>query len=266
MKRLICISLLAAAPFASAQQHDHAAAQSASAAVEPAHDHAAMTTAVVDTNPQFSDAVHMNMMEHGGMLNYLVLGERFEQQSIDGEDSWLWEAQGWYGSDYRKLWVKTEGNYSEGASDVEHSELQLLFSRAVAPFWDVQMGLRHDDGDFESRDYAVVGLMGLAPYWFEIDTAAFVSDEGDVSARLEAEYELRFTQKLLLQPRLEVNHAFSDDKAAGIDRGAFDSSIGLRLRYEFIREFAPYVGVEWNVDGDNNEDESRIVAGLRFWY
>jgi copper resistance protein B len=255
---LLCI---AASPGA-AQQHDHSAA----AAPAATHEHGAMFDAAPDTTAQFADAAHRNMMEHGGMLNYLLLGERFERQSIDGEDRWLWEAQGWYGGDYQKLWLKTEGSYAEAIPDRDHSELQVLYSRAVAPFWDVQMGLRHDESDFESRSYATFGLMGLAPYWFEIDGAAFVSEAGDVSARLEVEYELRFTQKLLLQPRLELNHAFASDAAAGIERGLFDSSLGLRLRYEVIREFAPYVGVEWNLGSDEGEDESRIVAGLRFWY
>lgn len=264
MKYLAFSSLLAFAPSLIAQQHDHGAT---TPQAESAHDHAAMSAAVSsDDTPQFSDALHTTMMEHGGMLNYLLLGERFEQQSLDGDDAWLWEAQGWYGSDYRKLWVKSEGTYAEADSSIEHSELQLLFSKAVAPFWDLQMGLRHDDNDFASRDYAVLGVMGLAPYWFEIDTAAFVSAEGDVSARLEAEYELRLTQKLLLQPRLELNHAFGADDDAGVDRGLFDSSVAFRLRYEFIREFAPYIGVEWNIGGDEGEDESRVVAGLRFWY
>jgi copper resistance protein B len=261
--------LLALAMPALAQQHDHGAATAAVSA----HDHTAAADAPNDTATttsndasQFADAVHMNMMEHGGAPNYLLLGERLERQVIDGEDSWLWEAQGWYGGDYRKLWVKTEGSYAASAAHIEHSELQLLYSRAVAPFWDLQLGLRHDEGDFESRDYAVAGLMGLAPYWFEVDAAAFISEKGKVSARVEAEYELRLTQKLLLQPRLELNHAFSDDQAAGVEQGAFDSSVGFRLRYEFVREFAPYVGIEWNLGSDGGRDDSRIVAGLRFWY
>lgn len=264
MKRMLLPLLSLLAPAVYAQDHaDHAAAASANDAL---HDHAAMPQPPPHAAPEFADAIHVNRMEHGGMLNYLLLGERFEQQVLDGADALVWEAQGWYGGDYQKLWMKTEGSRAEGGSGIQQSELQVLYSRAVLPFWDLQLGLRHDTSDFASRNHAVLGLMGLAPYWFEIDAAAFVSDEGKASARIEVEYELRLTQKLLLQPRLELNHAFSSDEAAGVEQGASDSSFGLRLRYEFIREFAPYVGVEWDLGSDRRQQDSRVVAGVRFWY
>jgi copper resistance protein B len=206
--------------------------------------------------------------EHGGMLNSLLMVDRLEQQQRRGDDERQWEAQGWYGGDYHKLWLKTEGEHDDTA---KHAELQALYSRAVAPYWDLQAGLRHDAGSAASRaysrSYAVLGLQGLAPYWFEVDAALFLSEHGDLSVRVETEYELHLTQKLLLQPRLELNHAFVDDLAVGVAQGFTDSSVGLRLRYEFIREFAPYVGVEWSVGKTHvNTDESRLVAGVRFWY
>jgi copper resistance protein B len=213
---------------------------------------------------------------HGATLNYLAIGERLEQQVHDGDKALVWEAQGWLGYDLNRVWLKTEGHYNSEDNDTEDLELQMLWSHAVSPFWDLQLGLRHDFEPDSSRDYAVAGLMGLAPYWFEVDAAAFVSDEGDVSTRLEAEYELRFTQRLILQPRLELNYAFSDDPKSGIGQGFSKVHAGLRLRYEFRREFAPYLGIAWEKSygqtarllqaaGKDNGDVS-FVAGLRIWY
>ena len=154
--------------------------------------------------------------------------------------------------------------------------MQLLYSRAIAPFWDLQAGLRHDDVDGAARAQAALGLMGLAPYWFELDAAAFISEDGDLSARFEAEYELRFTQRLLLQPRVELNYSFADTPELQIGKGFSEASFGLRLRYEVLREFAPYLGVEWTRAYGNTANllrsagvdaaDTRVVAGLRFWY
>lgn len=238
--------------------------------------------AVAQDQPGFFDAaaiaaVHeASMAEHGDSLNYLVIGERLENQVHDGDNMLVWEAQGWVGYDLDKLWLKTEGEYDEEANDTESFELQTLWSHAIAPFWDVQLGLRHDFEPNVSRDYAVVGLMGLAPYWFEVDAAAFLSDEGDVSTRVEAEYELRFTQRLILQPRVELNYAFDDDVDAGVWQGFNKVEAGLRLRYEFKRELAPYIGVAWEKAYGNTADMLKVagrengdllfVAGLRIWY
>lgn len=208
---------------------------------------------------------------HGDSLNSLFIAERLENHSDDGNNNTVWEAQGWVGYDRDKLWLK-----SEGESDAGESELQALYSRAISPFWDLQLGLRHDFGTEQNRDYAVIGLMGLAPYWFELDAAAFFSDEGDASARLEAEYELRFTQRLILQPRMELNYAFSEDLVNGIGKGMSKAHLGLRLRYEFKREIASYIGLAWEksfgktanlirATGMDNE-ELAFVAGLRVWY
>ena len=136
--------------------------------------------------------------------------------------------QGWLGRDLNKFWFKTEGAYDIDAQRSEETEVQALYSRAVAPYWDVQAGVRQDNGFGPSRSYAVIGLQGLAPYWFEIDAAAFVSERGDLSSRLEAEYELRFTQRMLLQSRIELDYAFGDDVAIGAGKGVRDASFGLR--------------------------------------
>lgn len=288
---LLCAVLLGS-PAVLGQEHDHTAsaapaeaeatvdhsAHTGAAEVSPAAvDHSAHIAAPAtqvpdrDESAAMQQARHMNTAMHGGSLNYLLLGERFER--LDGE-RFNWEAQGWVGRDLDKLWFKTEGHREQGTT--ERAEIQALYSRAVAPFWDLQAGLRHDTGVGATRTHAVFGLMGLAPYWFEMDLAAFVSERGDVSSRLEVEYELRLSQRLLLQPRVELNYSFADDVAAGIGQGFSDTSVGLRLRYEVRREFAPYLGVEWSRaygatarlqgrQGKEREDLT-VVAGLRVWY
>jgi len=278
-------------PAAAEQGHEHGAHEAVSAVAEPQaelhqhsavaeavatpHDHAAPQALVAvpdrDESPAMQEARHMSLMMHGDSLNYLLLGERFER--LEG-GAQVWEAQAWIGRDLHKFWFKTEGQRDEGETGT--AELQALYSRAIAPFWDLQAGLRHDGGQAVDRTYAVLGLQGLAPYWFELDFAAFLSEQGKASARLEAEYELRLSQRLLLQPRLELNYSFADDLAAGIGQGFSESSLGLRLRYELRREFAPYLGIEWSrsfgstarllsAQGERSE-ELRMLLGLRFWY
>ncbi|MGR8948531.1 MAG: copper resistance protein B [Gammaproteobacteria bacterium] len=213
---------------------------------------------------------------HGAQLNFLVLGERLEYQSNDGDPLVVWEGQGWLGRDEHKLWLKTEGEYTTQSDRFEEAEIQALYSRAISPFWDLQAGLSHDIKPDPSRSYFVVGLQGLAPYWFELDTALFLSNKGDVSMRLEAEYEFRITQRLILQPRIELNAAFSDDSEIGVGSGLSTAEAGLRLRYEFTRQFAPYIGIGWfssfgetkdfqRADAEDTDDVS-FIAGLRFWF
>lgn len=214
--------------------------------------------------------------DHGGNVNSLVLGERLEYQPNDGDPAVVWDVQAWIGDDIGKLWFKTEGEYAVDEDHFDEAEVQLLYSRAVSPFWDTQVGIRHDVDPDPSRTYAVIGLQGLAQYWFELDGSLFLSDEGDLSVRFEAEYELRFSQRLILQPRLELNAAFSADEVIGVGSGLSTAQAGLRLRYEVKRKWAPYVGVSWSkAFGDTEgfrrlkgEDSSQFsfVAGVRFWY
>jgi copper resistance protein B len=265
---------------AQAAEHDHSANTAATADPAPAEqDHSAHTAGLVtpepsaEADPAMQQARHMNLMMHGDSLNFLVLADSFERTD---DDTLQWDMQGWLGYDRDRLWFKTEGEHATNADGADHSEVQLLYGRAVSPYWDLQAGLRRDDAGSASRTYSVLGVQGLAPYWFEVDAAAFLSEQGNLSARVEAEYELRFTQKLLLQPRLELNYSFADDPVLGVGDGMSEASLGLRLRYEWHREFAPYVGVEWSrafggtadllhAAGEDQE-ESRVVAGLRFWY
>ena len=194
-----------------------------------------------------------------------------------GEDALYFNTTGWVGGDYNRLWVYTEGRkpYNGKLEDVD---LQLLYGRLVAPFWDLQAGVRYAKPrpNAPGRNYAVFGVQGLMPYRFELQTAAFVSERGDVSARAELEYELLVTQRWILQPRLATSIALQEVKEQGIGRGLNDLELGVRLRYEFTREFAPYLGASWqNRYGgtaqfarDRSEDVGgwSLVAGIRAWF
>lgn len=193
-----------------------------------------------------------------------------------GEHSgYVAEAQGWIGTDFHKAFLKTEVE-TEFGEGVEAAEVQLLYSRLISDFFDAQAGIRYDFEPHPSRAYAVVGLQGLAPQWFEVDTALFLSEKGDVSARVEAEYELLITQRLVLQPLVEVNVSFQDVDELDIAAGPTSAEFGLRLRYEFFREFAPYIGVAYERDLFDTADITRehgedvdalsFVVGIRLFF
>lgn len=201
-------------------------------------------------------------------------GDRVEYRARAGSDGYLWDVQGYYGGDLDKFWIKSEGEGSFG-EEIDSAEVQALYSRAIGPWFDLQAGVRQD---FAPRDrtYAVVGVQGIVPYKFEVDAAAFLSDRGDLTARIEGELDQRITQRLILQPRAEVSLAAQDVPELGIGAGLGSVEAGLRLRYEIAREFAPYIGVEqeWKLGGSRDyahaagEDASatNYVVGVRFWF
>jgi copper resistance protein B len=210
--------------------------------------------------------------ENGGMRTHAVILEQLEAGFDDESETYAWHVQGWYGGDVHRFWWESEGEGAFG-EEIEHAELQLLYSRAVTPYFDLQAGVRQSYLDGEDRTDLVLGVQGLAPYWFEVNAAAFVSTEGDVTARAEAEYDLRLTQKLILQPAAELNFAAQDIPDLDIGVGFTDANVGARLRYEISRSFAPYVGVEWTsalgetrdireAIGDDTQS-TRAVIGLR---
>lgn len=230
---------------------------------------------IVDPAATAAARAHMRR-HHGAAVISYVEGERFEYQSNDGDPLFLFDAQGYYGGDLNKLWIKTEGEYDFSADAFEEAEAQALYSRAIGSFWDLQAGVRHDFAPGEDRTYAVLGAQGLAPYLFEIDAALFLSDKGDLTARIEAEYEFLLTQRLILQPRAELNFSFQDVAEREIGSGFSTLETGARLRYEVRREFAPYVGVAWSRKVGGAADFARAagedvggvsaVAGVRFWF
>ena len=194
-----------------------------------------------------------------------------------GADALQFNGFGWLGGDYHRVWVKPEGTkiYDGPWEDVD---VQLLYGRLIAPFWDFQTGLRYSQAssDGPPRGSAVVGVQGIAPYWFDVEAALFVSHRGEVSARVELEYDLLLGQRLILQPRLETNLAAQTVRALGIGQGVNDLEVGARLRYELRREFAPYIGVAWTrkfgetadlarAQGDR-VDTLQFVVGVRFWF
>lgn len=212
----------------------------------------------------------------GGQTLAMAVLDRLEYQSNEGDGLWLWDAQAWYGGDLHRLWLKTEGEYRAERGTTEEAELQALYSRAISPYFDLQLGYRVDLEPDPARQFAVLGVQGLAPYWFEVDAAAFVSDDGDLSARLEAEIDLFLTQRLILQPRAEINLAAQDVSDYGIGSGVSTAEAGLRLRYEIRRRFAPYIGISWRRKFGDTADFAReagedrvrwsLLAGVRLWF
>jgi copper resistance protein B len=217
-----------------------------------------------------------NRRMHGMMPIHRFVVDRFEVALGDGPAGYAWEGVDfWYGGDIDKLWLKGRGEGSFGGG-VEEAEVQALWSHAIGPFWDLQAGLRYDIRPRPGRGQLVLGVQGLAPHWFEVDAAAFLSEQGDVTARIEAEYDLRITQRLILQPAAEIDLSLQDVPAIGLGSGLTGAEAGLRLRYEIVPEFAPYVGLRYErAFGDtarfrraSGEDVGgwRFLLGVRTWF
>ncbi len=214
----------------------------------------------------------VHKMEDDPVLTKFNL-EQLEVHDADGSNPITWEAEAWVGKDINKLWFKTEGERTNG--ETEEFELQALYSRAIDPYWEFQVGVRKDFQP-ESRNWGVVGLKGLAPYYFETDVALFVGESGRSALRVQSEYELMLSQKTALSPEIELNFHGKDDEVIGVGSGLSDISLGLRLRHEFKREFAPYVGVEWtkkfgktaDFARDEGEDvsDTQLVLGIKAWF
>lgn len=203
-----------------------------------------------------------------------VLFNRLERSYGRDDNATVYDGQAWFGTAYDRLVIKAEGDAAKGK--LQEARTELLWGHAIATFWDAQVGVRHDSGTGPERTWLAFGVQGLAPYWFEVDAAAYVGENGRTALRLGAEYELLLTQKLVLQPRAEINYYGKSDLGREIGSGLSDGVIGLRLRYEINRQFAPYIGVERTgkfgktadlarADGTRTE-ETRWVAGVRIWF
>lgn len=205
-----------------------------------------------------------------------IRGEQLERRFNDGgNDSSAYSLQGWYGTTYNRFVIKAEGDAEKRR--IQESRTELLWSRAIASYWDVQAGVRLDSSrEGPDRQWAAFGIQGLAPYWFEVDATAYVGSGGRTALRLEASYELLITQKLILEPKVELQAFGKRDAALRLGSGLAEASAGLRLRYEFTRQFAPYIGVERAGSFGETADfvraeggkpvKTRFVAGLRFWF
>jgi copper resistance protein B len=218
--------------------------------------------------------------EHGGMTATKFLIDQAEARFGDGGEGYAWDAQLWHGGDIDKLWLKAEGEGTFGEA-LEQGEVQALYSRAVDPWFDLQAGIRQDFGTGSDRTHFVLGIQGLAPYWFEVEGAVFLSTEGQVTARIEAEYDLRLTQELILQPKVEVDFSLQDVPELQLGLGLTSAEVGARLRYEFFPRsgpavIAPYVGVVYKRAFGGTEDFRaaageetegvKLLVGLRTWF
>ena len=279
----IALLLASASAPAIAQGHDHSAMTDAGTA--PADDEG-IPKGVAPPVPtdHAADALYdpavmararaVMTEENGGMLVSKLMLDRLEYSPKGSGGSYHWQGEGWIGGDINRLAVRSEG---EGNADegVEDAEVQLLYTRALDPWWNVVAGVRHDIRPEPQRTYATVGIEGLAPYWFDVEGQVFLSTKADVHFRLEASYDQRITQRLILQPAAEVNFAAQDVPEIGIGSGISNVELGLRLRYEFAREFAPYVGVQWERkfggtagyarDAGESVSATKFVLGVRFW-
>lgn len=211
---------------------------------------------------------------HDRSIHSYVLFDQFEWQTTGESKTVIWDSRGWIGGDVNRLWLRTEGE-SEW-SRVHEAEAHVLYGRAFSRWWDFVAGLRQDVRPGPAQTWAAVGVQGLAPYFFEVEATAYVGASGRTQARIEAEYELLITNRLILQPRGEFNLFGKSDPRRGVGSGLSTVESGLRLRYEFRREFAPYVGIAWNQQFGGTADFSRasgqetrstrFTAGVRFWF
>ena len=280
----LCALLFATSAAGQADHHDHhdhampPAKSSPAAPGDPAAEPPPPTDHAADRifDPKVMAAARAaSHAEHGGGTYAMVLLDLAEFQFMNGKDGYRWEGEAWYGGDVHRLVLKTEGEGDiNGAT--EDAEVQALYSRAVGPYFNLQAGVRGDFRPTPQRVYAAVGVEGLAPYFIKTDAALFVSDKGDVLARFELSYDQLITQRLVVQPRVEMNFAAQDVPANEIGAGLSEIELGLRLRYEFRREFAPYIGVNYTRKVGNTAGFARaagertagtgLVVGIRTWF
>ena len=212
---------------------------------------------------------------HGGQKLTQVMFNLAEAQFRKGRDGFEWDGEGWYGGDINRLWVKSQGDGSFGRS-IDRAEVQALYSHAIDPYFNLQAGVRYDFKPNPSRAYATVGIEGLAPGFFDVQGALFLSNKGELMARAEGWYDQRITQRLILQPRAELNFAAQSTREIGVGSGLSNAEIGLRLRYDIRREFSPYLGVQYKrAFGDTRrylreagEDPGgwSLLTGVRVWF
>lgn len=218
----------------------------------------------------FNAAAH----ENSDPLLFSTTVEQLEWREGNGESPLVLEGHAWLGYDIQKTWLDLDAEYIDGT--LEELELQGLYSRAFSPYWDWQAGVRYDYQPDLDRTWAVLGIRGLAPYFFESGAALYIGENGAVGAQLKAEYEILITQQWILSPELSLDFYGQNDEQAGTGSGLSSSDFGWRLRYEIRPELAPYIGVHWHRQYGNTADYARNlghdngdrywVFGLRFWF
>ncbi|WP_240600544.1 copper resistance protein B [Solilutibacter silvestris] len=213
-----------------------------------------------------------DMMDNA-VHSYLLLN-RLETWNDKPGRGVAWEGKGWIGTDLNRVWLRSEGE--RVSSHTQAASTEVLYGRSVLPWWNAVAGVRHDSSPGAGQSFAAFGVRGLAPQKFEIEATAYVGQRGQTAARFEAEYELLLTNRLILQPLVEVNAYGKDDRLRGIGSGLSTAEAGLRMRYEFTRQFAPYIGVtreqsfghtaDFRRQADKRSGQARFVAGFRIWF
>ena len=211
--------------------------------------------------------------DHGRAFHWLLRFNRFEAWDADHGTGQAWEGSLWVGGDVNRLLLKSGGERSGRRTD--SADMQALYSRAVTPWWELVAGAKHEFQP-DGRTWGAIGVQGLAPYMFEVSAMAYASSGGQVQLKVEAEYEVLLTNRLILQPLVEATASLQDEPEYGIGSGLGKLEAGLRLRYEFNRRFAPYIGVAHERVLGNSADlarasgghlrDTRFVAGVRFWF
>jgi copper resistance protein B len=283
----VLAALVLAGPLAAhAQQpaapHQHGSSQPPAPPPSPMEDHSAHQDAaaplpsfiapVTDADRQAAFPDVQGHSVHDSAVNYYVLFDQFEGQPGDGPEGFSWDAKGWVGKDRNRLWFRSEG---DSFGRLEQAQTNLLYGRAISRWWDVTAGVRLDTLPDTPRTAMAFGVQGLAPYWFEVEASAYIETSGRTHLRVETEYDLLLTNRLVLQPLVEFEVYGRADAERGIGAGLSTGELGLRLRYEFRREFAPYVGVVWTRKFFGTADyteaageqisRARVAFGVRFW-
>ena len=221
--------------------------------------------------PPMMSGMDTDMNDAG--INHRVWIENME--GVYGtQNGGAWDAQAWAGGDFNKLWIKSQGVTLE--SKTQDAKVEALWAHAILPFWDSQLGVRHDLSDGPSRDWAAFGIQGITEYWFDIELTGYVGEEGRTAVRIKTEYDLYCTQRIILKPEIELNAYGKPDQSRERGAGLSDGQFGMRLRYEFSRRFAPYLGFSYNrkfagsavlarAAGESAVDH-RAVAGLELFF
>ncbi len=220
------------------------------------------------------DVDHGGHTVHDRGVNFLVLFDQFEAQLVHGEAGLRWDTRSWIGGDRNRIVVRSEGEAVDGVLDV--AEAQVLFGRSIGRWWDVVAGVRLDARPAPSHTWLAVGIQGLAPQFFDVQATMFFGPSGHTAARLEIEHDLLITNRMVLQPLVELSLSGKDDPDRGIGAGLSTGEVGFRLRYELRRELAPYAGVVWHrkLFGTGDAAQARgedvggwhLVSGLRWWF
>jgi|LSQX01.1.fsa_nt_gb copper resistance protein B len=213
-------------------------------------------------------------MQHATGPNAFLLFDRLETRDGEHGSGQAWDVEGWVGGDIHRLWLRSAGERGDASRTAAH--LELLYGRAVAPWWDVVAGVRHDFSPGGSQDWLAVGVQGLAPWMVELSVTGYVGEGGRTMLGIEAERDLLLTNRLVLQPALEATFHGQGDPGRRIGSGLSTVEAGLRLRYEAHRRFAPYIGLvhersfgdtaAMHRSGGRSGRHTGIVLGARIWF